>query len=185
MKTKIATILAAVICVGAFAISEAQSAPVSFNFEVDGTSGVFGTPGTTLVLATQTVDSPLVGRSCQVTVDVHNNDSIREGTDLIVTSGGASLEADNTEAEAGDAPPEVLGNLTLGSTITGSVRFGPEGAASVGATIIVDCPDVPTTTTVAPTTTTVAPTTTTVGPQVGGEVVSVGGVVVVQPTFTG
>jgi hypothetical protein len=185
MKTKLSAILAAVICVGAFAISEAQSAPVSFSFDVNGTGGVFGAPGTSLVLATHSVDSSVIGRSCQVTVDVHNNDSVREGTEIVIASSGASVTAPEVEAQAGDAPPAVLGNLVLGSTVTGSVVFGPEGQASVAATIIIDCPDVPTTTTT--TTTTTAP------PQVSpaqvspaqASNVSVAGVVVVSPRFTG
>ena len=183
MKTKLSVILAAVICVGAFAISEAQSAPVSFNFDVNGTGGVFGPPDSSLVLATQTVDSSVIGRSCQITIDVHNNDSVRAGTDIVIASGGASVTAPEVEAVAGDAPPAVLGNLVLGSTVTGSVVFGPEGQASVAATIMVDCPDVPTTTT----TTTLPTTPTTQPPQVGPAQasVAVAGVVVVSPTFTG
>ncbi len=183
MKTKLSVVLAAVICVGAFAISEAQSAPVSFNFDVNGTGGVFGAPGTSLVLATQTVDPSVIGRSCQIAIDVHNNDSVRAGTDIVIASSGASVTASEVEAVAGDAPPAVLGNLVLGSTVTGSVVFGPEGQASVAATILVDCPDVPPTTTTTSTTT----TTTTQPPQVGPAqaTVAVGGVVVVSPTFTG
>ena len=99
MKTKLSLVLAAVICVGAFTISEAQSAPASFNFDVNGTAGVFGDPGTSLVLATQPVDSTLIGRSCQITIDVHNNDSVRQGTDIVVASSGASLTAENVEAQ--------------------------------------------------------------------------------------
>jgi hypothetical protein len=176
MKTKLSLVLAAVICVGAFAISEAQSASASFQFTVSAEGGVFGAPGTSLLLSTEPVDSSLVGRSCQVTIDVHNNDSVREGTDIVVASSGGSLTAANVEAVAGDEPPAVLGSIVLGSTVTGSVVFGPQGAASASATIMIDCPDVPTTTTTT-TPTEVSPT--------EASNVQVAGVVVVSPTFTG
>jgi hypothetical protein len=96
-----------------------------------------------------------------------------------------SLTAANVERAAGDAPPAVLGQLALGTTVTVSVRFGPEGSASVGATIIVDCPDVQ----VAPgTATRPAPATATPpAPEVEGVTVSraLPDVVVTQPNFTG
>jgi hypothetical protein len=183
MKSKLLLATLAVLCVSVFGISQAQSAPATFSFDIDGTEGVFGDPGTTVVLGSHTVESSLVGRSCSVTVDVHNNDSVREGTDILVASGTTTLTLANVEHLPGNAPPAAVGTLVLGSTVTGSVRFGPAGATSVAATIVVDCPDVPTTTT-----TTAPPTTTTT--QVAGTVVTrtevvVAGVVAVQPRLTG
>ena len=182
MKSKLLVATLAACCVSVFVIADAQSAPASFSFIVDATQGVFGAPGSSTVLATQTVDSSVVGRSCQVTVDVHNNDSVRQGTDLLfVSSTGVSLTAANVEGVAGDAPPTVVGELMLGPTLTVSVRFGPEGAASVGATIIVECPDVSPTTTLAPTATT-QPALAVGGAEVARDVSDL---VVAQPTFTG
>jgi hypothetical protein len=152
MKSKVLVATLAACGISLFAISDAHPAPVSFSFDIDATQGVFGSPGSTTVLATETVDSSVVGRSCQVTIDVHNNESVRQGTDVLISSANATLTATNVEAIAGDAPPAVLGQLVLGGTVAGAVRFGPEGAASVRATITVDCPDVAPTTTTQPAT---------------------------------
>lgn len=185
MKSKLLVATVAALSVSVWAMSHAQSAPTSFSFAIDGNpggNGVSGPHGSTLVLATETVDPPLVGRTCSATLDVHNNDSVREGTDLLVSSGGVSLTALNVEATRGDAPPVVIGNLVLGSTVTGAVRFGSAddgnndglGSASVTATVIVDCPDVPATPELLPDTATRSPSV-----EVGAEVVTV------SPAFTG
>ena len=118
-----------------------------------------------LVLGTHTVESSLVGRSCQVTVDVHNNESIWPGNDILVVSGSTTLTLEDVEQAPGNAPPADVGDLVLASTVTGSVRFGPDGTTSLSTTIVIECPDVPTTTT-----TTSPPTTTTT--QVAGTVVT-------------
>jgi hypothetical protein len=187
MKSKLLVATLAVLSVSVVAMSDAQSAPASFSFTIDGNpdgNGVSGPHGSVLVLATKNVDPTLVGRTCSVTLDVHNNDSVRQGTDLLISSAGVSLTALNVEATRGDAPPVVIGDLVLGSTVTGAVRFGAAddgnndglGSASVAATIRVSCPDLPTTPTVSPDTVTRAPR-----PEVQVEAE----VVVVSPSFTG
>jgi hypothetical protein len=189
MRSKLLLVLTAALCASVFAATAAHSAPESFSFTADATAGVFGDPGSTTVLGTHAVDGSLTGRSCQVTVDPHNNDSVREGTDLLVSSNGVTLTVANVEQAVGDAAPAILGDVTLGETISLSLRFGPEGSASVGATVVVDCPDVPPTT-LPPTTTlapTVSPATATVSPAatVAPSRPSVAGVVLTQPRFTG
>ena len=188
MRSKALLVVTAALCASLFVTSAAHSAPESFSFTGDATKGVFGDPGATTVLGTHEVDSSQIGRSCRVTVDPRNNDSVREGTDLLVSSNGATLTAANVEHSVGNATPAVLGNLTLGGTVSLSLRFGPEGSASVAATVIVDCPDVPTTTT--PPTTTMAPSVVaspgTASPStVSASRPAVAGVVVTQPRFTG
>jgi hypothetical protein len=184
MRYRLFLATTAVLCVGVFVASAAHSAPESFSFDVDGTQGVFGGPGTTLLLGQVAVGASLVGRSCQITLDAHNNDSVREGTDLVVGSNGVTVTATNVEHRVGDAAPAFLGKLVLGPSVTVSLRFGPEGAASVAATVIVDCPDVPTTST--PPTTTLAPTAAiSPGTAITPGRPSVAGVVAVQPRFTG
>ena len=135
------------------------------------------------MLGSHPVDASLVGRTCQVSVNPHNNDSVREGTELLVSSNGVTVTMANVEHSVGDAAPEILGKLTLGATVSLSLRFGPEGSASVGATVVVDCPDVPTTT-LAPNVVT-PPATVSAGTAVTPSPTSVGGVVVAQPRFTG
>ena len=85
-------------------------------------AGVFGDPGSTTVLGTHAIDASLVGRSCQVTVDPHNNDSIREDTDLLVASDGVTLTVANVEHSVGDAGPVVTGNVTLGALLLHTCR---------------------------------------------------------------
>jgi hypothetical protein len=186
MKSKLLLLMTALLCVGVFAASAAHSASESFSFSVDTTQGIFGDPGSTTVLATHAVDEALVGRACQLTFDVHNNDSVRGGTDFLVTSNGLTLTVPDVERNAGDAAPAVVGDLALGATVTISLRFGPEGAASVSATAIVDCPDTPTTTPPPPTT--VVPSVV-VSPAASARPAATpqpsAAVVVAQPRFTG
>jgi len=88
MKSKLLLLVTVLLCVGLFAASAAHSASESFSFSIDATQGIFGDPGSTAVLGTHAVDASLIGHVCQLTVDVHNNASVREGTDLLVTSNG-------------------------------------------------------------------------------------------------
>jgi hypothetical protein len=148
--------------------------------DVDATGGVFGAPGSTKVLATQGIGASLVGVVCQVTITDRNNESVRQGTDIVVSSGGASLTAEDVEAVAGPTPPVVLGELTLGAIVTVSVRFGPEGQASVAATITFECRSTSTTPAPSPT---VLPATGV--QQARSSPVAVGDVSVAQPSFTG
>jgi hypothetical protein len=190
MKAKLLLAMTAVLSAGVFAASAAHSAPESFSFGVDATQGVFGDPGSTRVLGTRAVDAPLVRRACQVTVATHNNDSVREGTDVLVSSNNATLTVANVEHSTGDAAADA-GSLVLGDTVTISLRFGPEGSISVGATVIVACPDVATTT-LPPTTSVVPGVVVSPGAAAGSPATavtptrpSVAGVVVSQPRFTG
>jgi hypothetical protein len=178
MKTKVATVLAAVICVGAFAISEALSAPVSFSVPIHAEQDMLPV-GSTLT-NTVAVPAEAQGRTC--TVSTENGQSVHTGASVTFAS-ASSVTLQGTE-ETPEA--QRSGQITLGQTITATAVVGQDptyapglGGFSLGAASV-NCPDVPTTTT-----TTVAPTTTTVGTQVGGQVVTVGGVVTVQPAFTG
>jgi hypothetical protein len=177
MKTKVATVLTAVICVGAFAISQAHSAPVSFSVPIHAPVDMIPV-GSTLT-NTVAVPAEAQGRTC--TISTMNGQSVHTGASVTFVS-ASTVTLQGTE-ETADA--QRSGSITLGQTITATAVVGQDPAYPPGLggfsldAGVVDCPDVPTTTTV------VAPTTTTVGPQVGGEVVTVGGVVTVQPTFTG
>jgi hypothetical protein len=89
------------------------------------------------LLWTQTVDPADVGKDCEVVLVTTNNESTREGSDLILQSGSSSL-ASNVEHDT--APQTFVGRLTLGTTITVSVRFGPEGMYSGGSDVETNCP---------------------------------------------
>lgn len=97
----------------------------------------------------------LEGRTCDVTIDVTNNESVWPGNQLRVESGGVALVLNGVEDGAG-AATHGTGQLTLGATID-VVLVVVEGS-SLTAQISWTCP--PVTTTTPPTTTTVPETTT-------------------------
>ncbi len=113
-------------------------ASVAGAFTVPPVSVVNGTEGEVHLLWTEPVAADDVGKVCEVVLTRENNESTREGTDLILESGTSSMVAENVEHDTG--PHTFTGNLTLGSTITVSVRLGPEGAYSGGADVVeADC----------------------------------------------
>jgi len=109
-----------------------------------------GAAGSVIELASVPVPSELVGQTCNATFESENNGSVREGSDLILSSGASSLELLNVERST----PLVLttsGPLTLATALTVSVRLGPEGEFSGGgAASTVICAEPPTTTTTIP-----------------------------------
>jgi hypothetical protein len=178
MKTKISLVLAAVICVGAFAISEAHSAPVSFTVPIH--AAVDMIPVGTILTNTMAVPADAQGRLC--TISTENGQSVHTGASVTFVS------ASTVTFEGIEETPDAVrsGQITLGQTITATAVTGQDPAYPPGLggfsleAAVVDCPDVPTTTTTTSTT-----TTTTQPPQVSPAEVSVAGVVVISPTFTG
>lgn len=123
---------------------------------------VRGDQGEVIVLVTVPVDAELQGLSCIVSATSENQESVHPDNDLVVSSGGNSVELLDVESGpfvtvTADEP------LVLGDTITVAVRLGPDGVFSGGLTVTLDCTDetTTTTTTLATTTTTGATTTTT------------------------
>ncbi len=117
--------------------------------------------GSTTVLATRDTPSDLVGENCLVVAQAKNQSSVHPGNDLIVASGGDSITLADVE-RAGGVLTEASDYLTLGATITVSLRMGRDGVFSGGLTISAECPPPTTTTTAGPTTTTTVATSTTV-----------------------
>jgi len=97
-----------------------------------------GTQGEVRLLSTQNVDPADVGKDCQVTVVSTNNESLHPNSDLIVQSGTSSMVAPDVEHDT--TSHTFVGQLTLGTTITVSVRFGPDGIYSGGSTVDTTCP---------------------------------------------
>ena len=182
MKTKLSLVLAAVICVGAFAISEAQSAPASFTVPVHAAVR-------RVRLARTSTYTMADRRTARWSVGLHDHDGdtarAPSGVPVIVRQRRA-----RSRLKASKRPRRgASGQITCGpdehgdGSSTGRTRrTRPDLAALARRRRYVDCPDVPTTTT-APTT-----TTTTQPPQVSpaeASNVQVAGVVVISPTFTG
>jgi hypothetical protein len=95
---------------------------------------VVGAPGEVHLLWTEPVAADDVGKVCDVELTKENNQSVREGSDLILQSGTSTMVAENVEHETG--PATFTGTLTLGTTITVSVRLGPEVEYSGGSDVV-------------------------------------------------
>jgi hypothetical protein len=145
-------------------------------FTVPPVSVVNGTEGEVHLLWTEPVAAEDVGKVCDIVLMRENNESVREGTDLIIESGTSSMVAENVEHDT--APLTFTGTLTLGTTITVSVRLGPEGQYSGGADVVeATCPDTP----VPP----VTPTPPTPPTQVAPGTTTAATPLLVSPAFTG
>jgi LPXTG-motif cell wall-anchored protein len=118
---------------------------------------VEGAAGTEAQLTVVDVDPDDVGKECSVVADGANNESVHEGTNLIVRSGDSEVTVPDVEREPGIVTP-ATGTLVLGEQVTVSVQFGPDEVFSGGLVVTVDCTESPTTT--EPTTTVPASTTT-------------------------
>jgi len=150
---------------------------------------VHGPEGSLHLLATLPVESDLLGHQCAVSVVSQNQSSSHPDSDILVESGGTQVVVEDVES----APFVVIegqGTLTLGNSITVSVRLGPDRVFSGGMTVTIDCdapPATSSTTTSAPdvsgtssslttttqsTTSTTAANSTTVAPTVSGIVVT-------------
>ena len=114
-------------------------ASVGGAFAVPPISIVNGNEGEVRLLWTQTVDAADVGKDCEIALVTTNIESTREGSDLILESGNSSMIAPNVEHDT--APHTFVGHLTLGTSITVSVRLGPEGMYSGGSDVVeTNCP---------------------------------------------
>ena len=93
-------------------------------FTYDKTDGTYGPPGSQLVLGTEAVPATDVGLTCDVVVDLFNNESTRPGSDVTISTGNDSRLFSNTEATAGDPGPVTI-QMVMGETLTATLTFGP------------------------------------------------------------
>lgn len=94
------------------------------------------------VLVTQPVPAELQGATCEVTAIAENNSSVHPDSNLIVTSGAASVTLFDVEREAG-AVTTAAGQLTLGEDVTVAVEVGPDGVFSGGIMVHITCQSAP------------------------------------------
>lgn len=125
----------------------------SFTIEVSGVAR--GDTGTTQELINQPVEAGLVGATCSVVGRTENNESTHADNDLIITTGTTTAEVENVE-ELEFETINGSGTVTLGASISISIRFGPDGVTSGGTFLDFTCAQ-QATTTVAPTTAAPAP----------------------------
>jgi len=114
--------------------------------------------GSITLLATTEVPPDLIGSSCVGIAKAVNQPSVHPGNDLIIASGDGSIVLADVEREAG-ITTTTEGVLTLGPTVTVSLRMGSDGVFSAGLIVSIgdECITPTTTTTEPPTTTTMAP----------------------------
>lgn len=121
-----------------------------------------GEPGDVFVVHTEPVDPALVGVTCSATAQTENNASEHPNNDLLIASGADAMTIPNFEAVAGQVTATTA-PLTLGESITVSIRLGGDGISSEDLRIVLSCaqqePEPTTTTTAAP-----EPTTTVTSP---------------------
>ncbi|MCL1595300.1 MAG: hypothetical protein M3132_13205, partial [Actinomycetia bacterium] len=87
--------------------------------------------GTTTVLSTIDTPPDLIGLSCVGVAQAINQPSVHPGNDLIVASGDGSIVLKDVEREPG-AVTTAETMLTLGPTMSVSVRMGPDEIFSGG-----------------------------------------------------
>ena len=86
------------------------------------------------------VDVPegLIGATCSGTATTQNNASEHPNNDFILASGATTAAILDWEREAG-ATTSMTGTLTLGTTISVSLRMGAAGVSSGGVAIVLSC----------------------------------------------
>lgn len=111
----------------------------------DGTL-IQGPVGSVHSLGSQDVPADLVGQSCDLVIEVKNNESVHPGNSIIVSSGDSKVTLDKVEEEAGTSV-STKGTLVLGKAIDVSVKLGEDEMSSLGSEVSVTCTPVVTTTT--------------------------------------
>ncbi len=198
MRRSSAGIVVALAMVGLFLLPTVAMAATTIEVPID--SHVRGRNNSVHQLVTLAVEASLVGARCTAFVDTQNQVSVHPDSDILVDSGGTQVVVPDVERESFGVI-HGQGVLTLGDTVTVSVRLGTDRRFSGGLTLTIDCdsppaitvpPDVSGTTAVTTSTPTTSATTSTtqVSPSVSGIVVTlpsnpqVGGTASTLP-FTG
>ena len=101
-----------------------------------------GTPGSAVEIGSADVPADLQGETCEITVEVVNQQSIHGGNKLIVESDGSSVEVEGIEDAAGSTTT-VAGTITLGATIDVSVFLAVDDISSLGSNLTVTCTPLP------------------------------------------
>ncbi len=102
------------------------------------TTVIYDNPGTVHTVADMPVPASLLGKPCDLRVITQNQSSIHPGTDVSVTTGGATSVIRGVEDTA-DARVVDTHRVTLGSAILIEVTIGPDGSTSLGFTASFEC----------------------------------------------
>jgi hypothetical protein len=135
-RVKLATTLGAALALGVMGSSAAAAAGPDISIRLDEVT--FASPGTVVALEQAVVPTALQGQVCTATYAGANNSSVHPGTELVITSNGDTIVLTGVEEVAG-AVTSATGRLTLGPTVTVSVRIGTDGLSSLGASLDLTC----------------------------------------------
>ena len=102
------------------------------------TTVIYADPGTVHDVADMPVPASLQGKPCDLRVITQNQSSIHPGTDVSVTTGGATSWIRGVEDSA-DARVVDTHRVTLGPDILIQVTIGPDGSTSLGFTASFEC----------------------------------------------
>lgn len=102
------------------------------------TTVIFDNPGSVHTVADMPVPASLLGKPCDLRVITQNQSSIHPGTDVSVTTGGATSVIRGVEDTA-DARVVDTHRVTLGASILIEVTIGPDGSTSLGFTASFEC----------------------------------------------
>ena len=121
-----------------------HGSPVSAEtIEVQVATQVFsGAAGSTATLGSANVPAALKGQSCNLAVEIINQDSVHPGNSITISSGSSTVKIDKVE-EAPDTTVKGGGVLTLDSTVEIKLTFGPDGSSSIGSDLKVTCETLP------------------------------------------
>lgn len=115
----------------------------------------------TVVVGSATTPAEFIGETCQAEVRGQNGESVHAGNDLLISTNGQVVQTiEDYEDEPFESTFQAF-SITLGPTVTASLRFGQTSVVSSGGlTLTVDCPTTPPT---VPPTVPTPPTTTGTG----------------------
>ncbi|MDH4365894.1 MAG: hypothetical protein OEY70_17595 [Acidimicrobiia bacterium] len=121
-----------------------HGSPVSAEtIEVEVATQVYsGAAGSTVTLGSTSVPAALKGQSCNLAVEIINQESVHSGNSISVSSGSSSVKIDMVEEEA-NATVKGGGVLTLDGTVEIKLTFGADGTSSIGSNLKVTCETLP------------------------------------------
>jgi len=107
-----------------------------------GTQVFSGAAGSTVTLGSTAVPAALKGQSCNLAVEIINQESVHPGNSISVSSGSSTVTIDKVE-EAPNTTVKGGGVLTLDSTVELKLTFGADGSSSIGSDLKVTCVTLP------------------------------------------
>ena len=121
-----------------------HGSPVSAEtIEVKVDTQVFsGAAGSTVTLGSASVPAALKGQSCNLAVEIINQESVHPGNSITISSGASTVKVEKVE-EVANTTVKGGGVLTLDATVDIKLTFGADGTSSIGSDLKVTCETLP------------------------------------------